>query len=102
MSSSQADLRVADDIDTSGQNRAQSVTTTAAEALGGATILAGRKCIIVTPTNGTVYWGFTTGVTTATGTPIWANCTATICATSLVHIYLISAGTVDCRIAEGG
>src|SRR5271165_5272038 len=54
-----------DIVTTGGQNRAQSVTTTAAEALGGATRLANRKYVSICPTNGTVYWGYTSGVTAA-------------------------------------
>jgi hypothetical protein len=94
-------LQTADVISVAGQNRAQSVTTTAAEALGGATILANRKFLSIRPTNGTIYWGFTTGVTTTTGTPIFANEVFTISATAAVHIYVIAAATTDTRISEG-
>lgn len=94
-------LKVKDIIDISGQNRAQSITTTAAEALGAATILLNRKIINILPTNGTVYWGYTTGVTTTTGTPIFKNQNYTISVSDNVHIYLIAASTIDCRISEG-
>ena len=43
LSSITGDLRSVDIVNTAGQYRAQSVTTTAAEALGAATILANRK-----------------------------------------------------------
>lgn len=95
------DLQVADIVNTAGQARAQSITTSAAEALGAATILANRKFISVTPTNGTVYWGFTSGVTTANGTPIFKNQTMVFAFGVNVHVFLIASGTVDCRIAEG-
>lgn len=85
---------------TAVQHRAQSVTTTAAEALGTVTILANRKFICITPTNGTVYWGIS-GVTTSSGSPIFKNQTLTIAANANVHIFLIASGTVDCRIVEG-
>lgn len=94
-------LLTQDTIATAGQNRAQSVTTSAAEALGAATILVNRKVIIITPTNGIVYWGFANTVTTVSGTPIFKNQTFVIAATDNVHIYLIAASTIDCRIAEG-
>jgi hypothetical protein len=94
-------LQVRDVINTSGQNRAQSVTTSAAEALGAATILVNRKFISLTPTNGTIYWGFANTVTTSSGTPIFKNQTMTIAATDNVHIYVIAGSTTDCRIAEG-
>lgn len=90
-----------DIINVGGQGRAQSVTTTAAEALGGATILAKRKFIQIRPTNGIIYWGFTTGVTTATGMPIYTNEPVTFAFTDAVHIYLIAAQTTDVRIVEG-
>lgn len=92
---------VKDVIDVAGQNRAQSVTTSAAEALGAATILANRKFISIRPTNGIIYWGFTSGVTTTTGTPIYTNEVFTISASDNVHIYLIAAQTTDVRISEG-
>lgn len=92
---------VADIINTSGQNRAQSVTTSAAEALGAASILANRKFISLTPTNGTIYWGFVVGVTTSTGSPIFKNQCVTIAASANVHIYVIAGATTDVRIAEG-
>lgn len=90
-----------DTLFTGGQNRAQSVTTTAAEALGAATILANRKVLTLTPTNGTIYWGFTSGVTTTTGLPIFTNQSFSIAATDAVHIYVVAAATTDVRIAEG-
>lgn len=97
---STGELFTRDVLNTAGQNRAQSVTTTAAEALGGSTILANRKMLTVRPTNGIIYWGFTTGVTTTTGTPIYTNEVFSISATDNLHIYVISAGTVDVRMSE--
>jgi hypothetical protein len=95
------DMQVVDIINTAGQYRAQSVTTTAAEALGAATILANRKSLTITPTNGTVYWGFSNAVTTTTGTPIFKNQSMSFAIGSSLHVYVISAGTVDCRMTEG-
>jgi hypothetical protein len=94
-------LKTADIINTSGQYRAQSVTVTAAEALGGATILANRKVLSITPTNGTIWWGTSNSVTSTTGTPIFKNQCLTLAFGANIHIYVISAGTVDCRIVEG-
>lgn len=88
-----------DIISTAGQYRAQSITTTAALALGGSSALANRKFISVSPTNGVIYWGFDASVTTTTGTPVMKNQMITFAFS--VPIYLISAGTVDARIAEG-
>lgn len=94
-------LQTRDVINTAGQNRAQSITTSSAEALGGTTILVNRKFISLTPTNGTIYWGFTSGITTSSGTPIFKNQSVTIGVTDNVHVYVIAAQTTDCRIAEG-
>lgn len=88
-------------LNTGGQYRAQSVTTTAGEALGAATILTNRKLLTITPTTGVVYWGYNSSVTTANGTPIFKNQTLALSASDIVHIYLIAASTIDCRISEG-
>jgi len=95
------DLRTADIVNTNGQNRAQSVTTTAAEALGAATILANRKMLSITPTDGTIYWGYSNAVTTTTGSPIFKNQTMTFAVGANVHIYVIAGSTTDARIMEG-
>lgn len=93
-------LQTRDVINVSSQFRAQSVTTTAAQALGAATILANRKVICITPTNGTIYWGTSNAVTTTTGTPLFAFQTLTLAFTDNVPVWVISAGTVDTRILE--
>jgi len=102
MSSTQLDLKVVDEIESSAQYRAQSVTTTASEALGGATVLVTRRLIIITPTTGPIYWGTTAGVTIATGQPIFKNQTFVISINSIVRIYLIAAATTDVRVLEAG
>lgn len=92
---------IRDVINVTSQYRAQSVTTTAAQALGAATILTNRKVISITPTNGTIYWGTNSSVTTTTGTPLFAFQTLVLSFTDNVSVYVISAGTVDTRIMEG-
>lgn len=82
------------------QYRAQSITTTAGEALGGATILANRKLLHVTPTNGIIYWGYSNTVTIVTGTPIFPNNTLWLDITDNLHVWLISSATTDSRIGE--
>lgn len=101
IASNQSSIPVQDVLVTGGQNRNQVVTTSASEALGAATILANRKVLTITPTDGIVYWGYTNGVTTSNGTPIFKNQTFTIAVNSNVHIYLIAASSVNCRISEG-
>lgn len=92
--------KVLDIINTAAQYRAQSVTTTAAQALGGGSVLAERKLINVTPTNGTIFWGTNSSVTTTNGAPIFANQTLSLSFGPNVQVWVISAGTVDCRILE--
>jgi hypothetical protein len=95
------DLQTSDILNVSGQYRAQSITTSASEALGGVSILANRKMLSILPTNGTVYWGFSNVVTTVTGTPIYKGQNIVFAIGTNVRVYLIAASTVDCRIAEG-
>lgn len=91
---------VLDVLNSAAQYRAQSVTTTAAEALGAASILSGRKLLHVTPTNGVIYWGYSSAVTTATGTPIFPNNTLWLSVTDSLHVYVIAPATTDARIGE--
>lgn len=95
-----ANLNVSDVLNQTGQYRAQSITTTASEALGGTTILSDRRLLTILPTNGTVYWGFNSSVTTTTGTPLFKNQFIALAVSDDIHIYLIGAATVDCRISE--
>lgn len=97
---STASMPVVDVIATSSQYRAQSVTTTAGEALGAGTILSGRKLLMITPTNGIIYWGTSNAVTTTTGTPLFPNSTLSLSFTDNVHVWLIAAATTDTRIVE--
>lgn len=99
--SSNGDLYTRDVIQNAIQSRAQSITTTAATAMGGATVLANRKFISLTPTNGTIYYGASAAVTTATGIPVFANQTAVLSFGDGFNVFVIAAGTVDCRIMEG-
>lgn len=93
-------LLTQDTLATSSQYRAQSVTTTAAEALGAVTILVNRKLLTITPTNGTIYFGTNSSVTTSTGTPIFPNNTLFLDVTDNIHIFVIAAATTDSRIVE--
>lgn len=91
---------VANDVIVSG---AHSVTTTAAEIYAGAGgRQGGRKYIIITPTNGTIYIG-QGGVTALTGTPIFKNQSFQINLSDNQGLYAICAsGTVDVRVIEAG
>lgn len=98
ISSSSGELDVRDTIQVGGVFAAQSVTTSAAEAKVGASRLTNRKLLVVTPTNGTVYWGLTSSVTVSNGTPIFKNQAVTFAFE--IAVFLIAASTVDCRIVE--
>lgn len=99
------ELRTADILDQAGTQGAITLGTTATEVKVGGSKLANRKSVTVhNNSTKTIYWGYTSGVTTATGTPIpkstaysWdrgsgANAT----------IYIIAADTgLNVRITEG-
>lgn len=101
LNSTNNQLQTRDVINVSSQYKALSVTTSATEAIGGSSRLTNRKVLSITPTNGTVYYGTSNSVTTATGTPIFKNQTVSFSFTDNVPVYIISAGTVDVRILEG-
>lgn len=101
ISSINTQLANRDVINVSSQYKALSVTTTATEAVGGAARLANRKVLIITPTNGTIYWGTSAAVTTATGSPLFANQQLSLSFTDNVPVYVIAAATTDVRVLEG-
>ena len=64
-------LNVADKSDAGGVQGALSVGTSAVEAKVGASALADRATLtIYNNSNSVLYWGYTSGVTTSTGTPL--------------------------------
>lgn len=93
-------IPVSELLSASAQYRAQSISATASELLGASAILVNRKVLGVTPTNGTIYIGFNSSVTTTTGTPIFKNQSVTIAATDTIHVYAVAANAVDCRVYE--
>lgn len=93
-------IQVADLLSASAQYRAQTVSATASELLGASAILINRKVLGLTPTNGTIYIGFNSSVTTTTGTPVFKNQSVTIAATDAIHVYAIAAASTDCRVYE--
>lgn len=90
-----------DTINTGSQFQAISLSTTAVEAKGAAARLVNRKFITITPTNGVIYWGTTTSVTTTTGQPIPLGASLFLSFTDNVPVYVIAAATVDVRVLEG-
>lgn len=96
-------LHAADVLRVGGTQGTISVSTTAIEAKVGASRLNPRKSLTAY-NNGsqTVYWGFTSGVTTSTGTPILKTNSA-VWSIGDQTIYLIApSGSNDVRITECG
>jgi hypothetical protein len=93
-------LETRDVLSVAAQSQTQSIGTSAAQALGGATILSNRKLLHITPTNGTIYWGYTSGVTTNTGTPLFPNNTLWLSVTNNISIYLVAATTTNVITGE--
>lgn len=92
------DLAVTDIIDNAAVFGAISVSTTAVEAKVGASALVNRKSLTICPTNGVVYFGFTSSVTVATGTPISSGNILPF--GFAISVFLIASATTDVRITE--
>lgn len=90
-----------DSVNNNTQMQTISVGTSAVAAIGAASILTGRKVVMICPTNGVVYWGNSSSVTTSTGIPVFQNQIMTLSFTDAIPIYIISAGTVSTIVFEG-
>lgn len=94
---------VADIINAGGNQGTLTVGTTAVEAKVGASRLEDRKALTVfNDSNTTIYWGYTSSVTTSTGTPIFKNQMFVWSVGDGQPIYLIadSSGN-NIRVTEG-
>jgi hypothetical protein len=94
----------ADILNNGGTQAALTVGTTAVEIKVGASRLEGRKTVtLYNNSNTTIYWGYTSSVTTATGTPIFRDQFVTWEAGDSQEIWVIagSAGN-NTRITEAG
>lgn len=98
MSTSFLDIK----INKEGVQGAITVGTTAVEAKVGASILTGRQILTVQHQgNQRLYWGFTSAVTTSTGTEIFKNQLVTFDVEAPVRIWLISdSAGQNVRITE--
>jgi hypothetical protein len=97
------ELKVTDGFNGTAQGAALTITSTAAEALGGATKLANRKGIYIMCLTGGNYFGFSAAVTPSNGIPIFQNQMMFIAASENMSVYLVrSAGTSEARIWEVG
>lgn len=90
--SANGELTVSDISDNGGDQAALTVGTSAVELKVGASALANRKActFIHTSGNGKIYWGHTSSVTTANGTPITKNALYEWPCGPGTSIYLIS------------
>lgn len=77
-----------------------SVTNVASEAKVGVTAQANRKLLTIMPTGGTIYWGYSAGVTTSTGTPIFKNQMVSFPFANTIPVFVIAGSTIDARVAE--
>lgn len=100
--SANKDLFSEDVTRTDGVQGAITLGTTAIEVKVGASKLVNRKSVTVyNNSNKTIYWGYTSGVTTATGTPITKDGFAAWSRQADKSIYIISADTgLDIRVTE--
>lgn len=95
------DLKNADLLAGGGVQSSLTVGLTAVEVKVGASKLANRKIITIMPINRDMWWGYTSGVTIATGTPVFKNQTLTISASDTCTVYLITdQAAKEARITE--
>jgi len=101
-STSNGELLTADISNNGGTQGAITVSTSAIEAKVGASPLANRKSLTVhNNSNKVIYWGYTSGVTTSTGSPLAKDTTAVFSVGPSTSIYLIAAGSGNnTRITE--
>jgi hypothetical protein len=101
-SSANGELNTSDISNNGGVNGAITVGTSAVEAKVGASILSNRKALtILLTSNGKLYYGLTSGVTTANGTQIFKNSLAAFKCGPGTSIWLISdTAAQNVRITE--
>lgn len=91
-----------DALNAGGTQGALTVGTTAVAVQVGGSPLTNRKLVTLhNNSSATLYWGYTSGVTTSTGTPIFKNQVMWWAAKSVATIYVIagSAGN-NGRVTE--
>jgi hypothetical protein len=87
------DLNTADLLVGSGVEGALTVGTSAVEAKVGGSVLVNRKLLTVhNNSSSIIYWGFTSAVTTSTGTPIFKDQFISWDISDAGKVYLIASG----------
>ena len=94
-------LETADIINTSISSGSITVGTTAVAARVGASNLTSRKQLMIAPVTYTIYLGATSGVTTATGIPIYPGQVVAFAYGASVTPYLIAATSGTVNVFEG-
>lgn len=88
-------------LDGPGIEGALAVNTSAIEVKVGAAVLDQRSVITIQPLDGDVYYGYTAGVTSTTGTKIFQGQVYPLEATHQLPVYVVAAsGPIDVRITE--
>jgi hypothetical protein len=95
-------LLTADISNAGGTQGTLNVGTSAVELKVGASPLSNRKnASLFNNSSNTIYWGYTSGVTTSTGTPIFKNQTVVWGIGPSTSVFLIATSvTNDTRITE--
>ncbi len=95
------ELNTDDIVNTSISSGSITVGTTAVAARVGASNLTSRKQLMISPVTYTVYMGATSGVTTATGIPIYPGQVVAFAYGASVTPYLIAATSGTVNVFEG-
>lgn len=77
------------------------IANTPVEVKVGATKLTGRKLATIQPTNGSIFFGFNSLVTTTTGTEIFKSQTAAFDVTDTGEVWIVSSAARTVKITEG-
>lgn len=80
---------------------AVSVSTTAVLMSVSGTNMVNRKLLTLQPTNGIIYIGSNSSVTTTTGTPIYSTQTLSFAVGPAITVYAIATVATNVRIIEG-
>jgi len=79
---------------------AKTVTTSAQEIKVGGSALEERKVITIQPTDGEIWFGYNSSVTSSTGTKIHEGQLIQIEASESLPVWMVSGGSVNVRITE--
>jgi hypothetical protein len=101
LASDQTVIDVSETLSSGGLEAEITVGTTPVEVKVGVSKLAGRVLITAQPVDADMWWGYTSGVTTATGTKIFKDQVARWAASDVTTVYLVaSAAGKKARVTE--